>query len=285
MRILIVALAGLALAACQPAGPGPAKAPVTQALAGGITHISMTMPVASGANVPVEIYLPATAAPAPGVFVFPTYYANLFGRVESADRDFAIALARQGYATILPMMIHHGGSRRAYHPAYGADLLSLSEGFRARPDVADGRVAAVGFSLGAYMSAALAAADPATRAIVGYYGPYEVAHYTPWAEDQATKPALNVAKLNAAVLLLHGEADNETPFVDATAYRDALAAGGKTVELVAYPGAYHRYDRGPSDVMGNNEVDRRTGHVYRLNTAARDDSWRRTVQWLDRHMR
>lgn len=288
MRIAITALAAIVLASCQTSGTGtvssgPEKAPVSQALAGGVTHISMTAPVASGANVPVDIYLPASPTPAPGVIVFPTYYAHLYRRTESFDRDFALALARNGYATVVPIMIHHG--RRAYHPAYGADLLSLSEWFRARTEVADDRVAAVGFSQGAYMSAALAAADPATRAVIGYYGAYDVTRFTPWAEDQATKPALNAAKVNAAVLLLHGSADNETPVAHATEYRDALAAAGRTFEFVAYPGAFHRFDRGPPDVMSGAEIDRRTGYVYRLDAAAREDAWRRTLQWLDRHMR
>ncbi len=111
-------------------------------------------------------------------------------------------------------MIHHG--RRAYHPDYGPDLRALSEWFRAHPDVVDDRVAAVGFSQGAYLSAALAAADPATRAVVGYYGAYDVTKFTPWAEDHATKPALNAARINAAVLLLRAASDNETPLSQAT---------------------------------------------------------------------
>lgn len=286
-RNAVVAVLCLVLASCQTTGStssGPAKAPVTQTLAGGITHVSLTVPVASGANVPVEMYLPpAGAAPAPGVIVFPTHYAHLYRRSEGWDRNFAIALARQGYATVVPLMIHHG--RRAYHPDYGPDLRALSEWFRAHPDVVDDRVAAVGFSQGAYLSAALAAADPATRAVVGYYGAYDVTKFTPWAEDHATKPALNAARINAAVLLLHGTSDNETPLSQATEYRDALAAAGKTFDVAIYSGAVHRYDRGPPDVMAGVEIDRRTGYVYRVDAAARDDSWRRTVAWLDRHMR
>jgi carboxymethylenebutenolidase len=281
MRILSLVVVALALSACQTTAPE--KAPVTQALAGGITHVFMTVKVASGANVPVEMYLPASAGPASGVLVFPTYYANTFRRTETFDRDYAVALARQGYATAVPMMVHHGV--RAYHPDYGPDLRALSDWFRARPEVGDDRIGAVGFSVGAYMAATLAAADPATRAVVGYYGSYDMTKHSPWAADHATMPARNADRINAAVLLLHGTSDNETPLSQAADFRDALAAAKKTFEMVAYPGAFHRFDRGPSDVMGGSEVDRRNGYVYRLDAAARDDSWRRSLEWLDRNLR
>ncbi len=269
----------LAISALASSGAG---AQTVQKLEGGITWMSLRIPVPGNAQLPVEIYLPEAAAPAPGVLVFPTYYVHLYRRLEASDRDYARALARQGYAVALPILVHYG--TRAYHPDYGADLKALSEWFRGLPEVADERIGAIGFSLGSYMAARLATLDPATRAVVGYYGPYDVTKFTPWDADRATKPALNAAQMGASVLLLHGEADNETRFVQATEYRDALVAAGKTVELVAYPGAHHRFERGPTDMMAGADVDRR-GNIYRLDKAARDDAWRRTLELLERTVR
>lgn len=259
-------------------------APTTRALDGGITHISQTVPVTADAHVIVDLYLPADAAakPVPGVFVIPTYYAQLFGRSERVDRDYAIALARQGYATLVPVLNQYGP--RAYHPGHEPDIALVAKWFRDRPEVMDDRLASVGFSMGGYYGSILAIADPTMRAVVGYYGSYDPTLFAVWAVDKATGPGPRAAQISAAMLLLHGEADNETKHSDAVVYRDRLAAAGRTVELVSYRGAYHRYDRGPTDDMRGMEVTR-AGHIYRLDAAARDDSWRRTLAWLDKYLR
>jgi dienelactone hydrolase len=277
----LVALVTL-LAACQTSTAE--KAPVTRVIDGGITHVSRTVKVASGANVEVDIYLPASPAPAPapGVFVLPTYYVNVNGRSELPDRVYAFELARQGYATIVPALTQYGP--RAYHPGHSADMLSLSVWFKGLPEVMDDRIAAVGFSAGCHHAGVLAIADPATRAIIGYYGSHDTARYARLAEDGQTAPLRHAPKINGRVLILHGAADNETPVEDALVYRDALVAAGKPVELVVYPGVYHRYERGPSDTMQGRDTNR-AGYIYRLNPAARDDSWRRTLDLLERTMR
>jgi len=271
----------LAVSGCQTTKE---MAPTTRALDGGITHITQTVPVAGGANVLVDLYLPAGAAtkPVPGVFVIPTYYAQLQGRSEAPDRAYAIALARQGYATLVPVLNQYGP--RAYHPGHEPDIASVAKWFRDRPEVMDDRLASVGFSMGGYYGSILAIADPTMRAVVGYYGSYDPTLFAVWSVDKATGPGPRAAQISAAVLLLHGEADNETKHSDAVIYRDRLAAAGRMVELVSYRGAFHRYDRGPSDLMGGAEVSR-AGYVYRIDPAARDDSWQRTLAWLDKFLR
>jgi len=275
----IVAAAAL-LAACQTVAE---KAPVTRVIDGGVTHVARTVPVASGANVEVDIYLPASATPAPGVFVIPTYYVNLYRRSETHDRDYALALARRGYAAIVPALTQFGP--RAYHPGQSAAMLALSTWLKGLPEVMDDRIAAVGFSAGSHQAGVLGLVDPTTRAVIAYYGPHDTSKYARLAEDGATSPFRHAPRMSGRVLLFHGVADNETPYSDAVVYRDALAAAGKSVELVSYPGVYHRYDRGSPDVMAGREVDGRTGHVYRLDPAARDDSWRRMLDLLERTMR
>jgi len=58
----------------------------------------------------------------------------------------------------------------------------------------------------------------------------------------------------------------------------ALKSAGKKVELVVYPDAYHRFDRGPTARMSGNRT--RDGYIYQYNDAAAKDAWMRTVAWL-----
>lgn len=275
---VVVALLGF-LGACQTTGPSE---PVTKQIEGGITAVTLTIPVTDGNYVKAEMYLPAATGSAPGVFVLPTYYVNLNNRPETFDREFAITLAKRGYATLIPYFNIHGV--RAYNVKYGPDVLAVSQWFRARPEVMDDRIAAVGFSIGGYHASLLNAVDPATRAVVGYYGVYDNSPFTPYDADRATAPVANAAKVSGAVLLLHGDKDDETGVKTALTYKQKLTDAGKTVELVVYPGDYHRFDRGPTDQMNGTERTPK-GNLYRLDAQARDDAWKRTTEWLDKYMR
>ena len=278
VQILFPIFAILAFAGCVTVGP---TTPVTQTLDGGITQVALTIPVTGGKYVKADMYLPASPTPSPGILVFPTYYAMLYGRSENFDRAYALALTKLGYATLVPALSQHG--RRAYHPAHGLDMVAISQWFRARPEVMDDRIGGVGFSAGAYHAGVLAASDPATRAIVGYYGPYDSAKFAIWSEDKATALTNYPGKINGAVLLLSGDKDDETVFNQhAEPLNRGLKSAGKNVELVVYPGDYHRFDRGPADVANGNETS--TGHVHRLNPASRDDAWRLTTEWLKKYM-
>ncbi len=276
-RVLSVWLLAFVLAGCQTIGP---MTPVTTKLDAGVTSTILTVPVAEGNYVKAEMFLPSSGAPAPGVFVLPTYYMNLFNKPEQFDRVFAIELAKLGYATLIPYFNHH---RTPYNPKYGPDVLAVSQWFRARPEVLDDRIGAVGFSIGAYHASLLNAFDPATRAVVGYYGVYDNSSFTIFSADRATGPVNNASEVRAPVLLLHGQDDDETRVQTASAYRQKLSDAGKTVELVVYPNDFHRFDRGPSDVMKGAERTA-SGHHYRLNPASRDDAWRRTTEWLKKYM-
>lgn len=279
--VIVAAVVAAALVGCQtPTGP---SAPVTRTLDSGVTQITVTIPVTNDRYVRAQMYAPpgSTTKPVPGVIVFPTYYGMMFGESEQFDGDYAMALTKLGYATLVPVMNQHG--MRAYHPVHAADLVAVARWFRDRPEVSDDRLGAVGFSAGAYHAAVLGSNDPATRAIVGYYGPYDAARFAPRAEDKATAVINYPEKMHAAVLLLSGTQDDETLHAQHTeAYSRGLKGAGKTVDMVAYPGAYHRFDRGPALIARGNE--RATGHTHRLDPAARDDAWRRTVAWLQKYL-
>lgn len=62
----------------------------------------------------------------------------------------------------------------------------------------------------------------------------------------------------------------------------ALGAANKTVELVTYPGAYHRFDRGPVASMRSETAP--GGYTYRRNDAAEKDAFPRTLNWLKKYL-
>ncbi len=233
------------------------------------------------------MYLPTASAPVPGVLVIPTYYMIINGSAEDFDRNYAIALAKQGYAALVPTLNQYGG-RGTYELRHAVDLPLISKWLRDRPEVMDDRIAAVGFSIGGNMAAVLAANDPTTRASIGYYGVYDLeSRELPFSRlverFWSGSPVRTAPKVSGAVLLLHGESDNEIPLPQATAYRDSLTAAGKTVELVSYPRAYHRFDRGKTSLMQNDTTQQ--GQIYRLDAKARDDAWQRSVAWLEKYLK
>jgi len=54
------------------------------------------------------------------------------------------------------------------------------------------------------------------------------------------------------------------------------------VELVVYPGAYHRFDRGPTARMSGNRT--RDGFIYQYDEAAAKDAWKRTIGWFHTYL-
>jgi len=90
------------------------------------------------------------------------------------------------------------------------------------------------------------------------------------------------AEVGAPVLLLHGARDDETPLDQAELMRDALVKAGKVVELAVYPGAFHRFDRGPGS--GVQRERSREGYTYRLDDGAREDAWNRTLAWFRKYL-
>jgi carboxymethylenebutenolidase len=140
----------------------------------------------------------------------------------------------------------------------------------------------VGFSLGA-RGLLLTASDQHIKAVVVYYGSYDTRQSrNPVFPPDFRTPIDVAAQVNAAVLLLHGEADDEIPLSEAQAMKAALTSAGKTVELVTYRGAYHRFDRGTA---GGARSDRSPqGYTYRKDEAAAKDAFQRTIGWLKKHL-
>jgi carboxymethylenebutenolidase len=94
-----------------------------------------------------------------------------------------------------------------------------------------------------------------------------------YAERNERKPAspLDLApRLACAYLGLFGAEDALIPSADVEELRRLLAAGGKTFEIVSYPGAGHAF-------FNDTRPD-----AYRPAAAA--DAWPRAIEFLRRHL-
>ncbi len=167
------------------------------------------------------------------------------------------------------------------HSADSTDQSEMST--ECTPRVFNKSIRIAGFSLGS-KGVLLAARHPGIKAVVSYYGVYDL-RTLPQTRGRSSYPTMPVdvaAEVGAPVLLLHGEWDDETPLSQAEAMRDALLKAGKVVELVVYPKAYHRFDRGPASGTASGRT--REGYTYRLDEKAKQDAWTRTLAWFRKYL-
>lgn len=213
--------------------------------------------------------------PAPAVIVLHTKGA---GKFEPADASYAEALAREGFLAVTVNYLDVVGNRKLWSPAIDRELSQVVDLLRERPEVANNPVGIVGFSLGAH-GILVSALNPAVKAVAVYYGDYDLRKAKGLSFGPEVKMPIDVAaQVNAPVLMLHGERDDEIPVENARDMDAALKATGKKAELVVYPGAYHRFDRGPAGRMRGDRT--REGYTYRYDDAATKDAWRRMVDWF-----
>jgi dienelactone hydrolase len=222
------------------------------------------------------VYAPSHGKPAPAVLVLHTDTPS--ERHETDDERYARALAKEGFVAIVPDYVILGRKRYWNVPMQMA-IRQIAGHAQSLPEVAGKPVGTVGFSLGVVGLLASPVA-PQIKAVVVYYGAYD-----PFAAKNFERQPGSIVPLddkiaqgvNAAALILHGEKDDEIPASQAKDMHEKLKRFGKTSELVIYPGAYHRFDRGFSG-------GGRTKYTYEVDGAARDDAFKRTVAWLRRHL-
>ena len=182
--------------------------------------------------------------------------------------DVARRLALENFMTFAPDTLTSAGGYPGDDEKGGAlfgkldrdkmsqDLYAAAVWLKNRSD-STGRLGVTGFCFGGGISNQLAVRMGADlAAAVPYYG--------------GAPAAADVPKIKAAVLVHHGETD--TRLVQAwPEYEAALKAAGVTYEGYIYPGAGHGF---------NNDAT-----PARYNKAAADLAWKRTVDWLNRHVR
>jgi carboxymethylenebutenolidase len=119
----------------------------------------------------------------------------------------------------------------------------------------NGNVGVVGFCWGGSLTNLFATKSPELKAAVAYYG--------------MQPPIEDVPTIKAALMLHYAGLDSRTN-AGIDAYRDALAANGKSFEIYVYDGANHAF---------NNDTS-----AARYDKTAADLAWTRTVDFLKKYL-
>jgi len=229
-----------------------------------------------------KLYSPEERGTRPGVLILHTAAG-----LRKADHIHARNLAEAGFAALIV----------SYPIGWAASTnLGLAEAvdwLRTQPESRDMPVGIVGFSLGASKALLAAALRPKdVKAVVSYYGTYdveiskfsEVARQVRAKSGSTTPSPVEVAgAIGGAVLLLQGGDDDETPADQTARMKTALDKGGKTYELKIYPGAVHMFEREPQFHPPGFRTS--FGTVTGYDPVAAKDSWQKTVDWLNKHLR
>ena len=213
--------------------------------------VSDTSYVSDFQRIGVERYAPSRAGQYPAILLLYGSDGTEGGSVERMRR-YADALAAHGYMAYVIHYFDRTGDtitddsyEEATWPLWRdalVDGVSFAERDRsARPR----RVAVVGYSLGAWMALATAAAEPRIRAVVSLGGGF-------------FDTLLPQVRRLPPTLLLHGDHDGTVPLERAEQVDSALDALHVAHELIVYPGQ---------------------GHAF--TSPAEDDAFRRTLEFLD----
>ncbi len=228
-----------------------------------------------GRPLTLDIYTPAGGGPAP---VLIQIHGGAWQRGAPADDGaFALYIASRGYA-VFSIDYRHAPSFR--WPSQLEDVrgaLAWVRAHAAEHGGDPGRMAIVGRSAGAQLALTAAFLDdtPGVAAVVGYYGPTDLAEGwrvppTPDPLDvrsvleaylggtpaqlpavyRAASPVMHVHAMTPATLLLHGTRDHIVdPRFGRELHQRLRAAGGRVV-LLEIPWAEHAFDALPGGISG-----------------------------------
>ena len=236
----------------------------------------------SGPSLTGVLYAPQDGSPSPGVLILHTA-----GGLSQADQVFAKRLAESGFAVLTI----------AYSIGWAApvneQLAEAVDWLNRQPESQQMPVGVVGFSLGASKALLVAALRPKTvKAVVAYYGTYnvEISKFKQAVQAARSKTGLEmpspvqvVSKIDGAILLLQGEKDDETPESQTQQMRATLNKSGKTYEIVIYPNAYHMFEREPQ--FHPSGFRTRFGTKTEYNPHAAQQSWEKSLSWLQQHLK
>lgn len=237
--------------------PGVRIAPDDPAVVAG----PVRFPVAAG-DVAGYLARPATAGRHPIVLVCHEN-RGLTPHIEDVTRR----LAKAGYVGVAVDLVSRDGgtAAHAYEAIPGllgkapagqavADFQAALAYAQAQPFARADRVGMIGFCFGGGVTWRVAAATPAVRAAVPFYG--------------LPAAAADVPKIEAAVLAIYAGRDER---INATipATEAAMRAAGKTLRKVVYPDTEHAF---------HND----TGSRY--DAAAAKAAWDETLAWLARYL-
>lgn len=222
-----------------------------------------------GATMKLYLSIPDGPGPFPAVVVIQHQ-----GGVDEFVEEMTDRVGAAGYLAVAPDLYHRDGPDcRDDGPTRRARLLDVNvirdvhaavaylQGHR---KVDAGRLGIVGFCMGGRVSYLMAAAQPALKAAVDYYGGNIM---VPWGDGPA--PFARTAEIGCPLLGLFGEADGNPSPADMTTLDAELTKHGKAHEFHSYPGANHAF------------MNRRGA---RYHEGADRDSWPRTLAFFAEHL-
>ena len=261
------------------------RAPMADAWATPLERVefeSASQRLVSGALIPGD-RIQGTLAKPDGAGPFPAVIGlhGCAGMHDTTRQRLADELVARGYVILLvdsyaTRGIDHACTSSAFATflrrrpdAYGALLFLARQTF-----VDPHRVAAVGFSAGAWVT--LSVAEPNSFELFVPAGNLRfraAAAFYPPCKQAMARPAI-------PTLVFIGAIDHWTPAADCSSKIAGWGNDGPPIELVVYPGAYHGFyypHLQPGTTM--------FGHWLEYNGAAADDARRRLHQFLDRHLK
>jgi dienelactone hydrolase len=219
------------------------------------------------------------------------------GSISKDMEGICLALARRGYfaAAVDYQRVEYPEERNPLLPWRSReDALASLEHLNNHPRVNPDQIALLGYSKGAILSLQIASEAPSLKAVIAYYA---LADFDEWRQEikrhwptriffwflekvytlragdrkgmekkyWGTSPIKLVDRIQAPVLLIHGEKDATFPLSQAQLLCQALLSAGKSCELFVVPGA---------------------GHVFNFINAKQGElAWEKTVAFLDGYLR
>jgi carboxymethylenebutenolidase len=193
----------------------------------------------AGAEIPVEIAVPAGKGPFP-----PVLYVHARRGYEDPDRAHIRELAGQGFLVVAPDW--QSGRflerwPRPHDPETEGDVEAALDLLLKRPEACRGPAGIVGYSRGGYYALRLAAKRPKDVAAIAAYAGH-MQDPNAGEPDQLFSVAPEVMKLTAPTLLLVGEQDFELRRINIGRAFYALYERGVPAELQTYPMARRAFD-------------------------------------------
>jgi dienelactone hydrolase len=303
-----VALAGVALIAAVVAIPAVAASRTPER----VTFASFDRDAATGMPVPIHALLfrpdDSSDARRPAVVALHgcggMYIAAKSRRADLSLRHQAMAdlLVAEGYIVLFPDSFRSRGREEICTTAYAQrkirqanrrlDAQAALAYLQARPDVAQDRVAVLGWSHGG--STVLATLDAREDHVAAWRNrsapsPYfraGVAFYPGCRESLHARRGFSVA---APLAFFVGGADDWTAPAPCIDLARKLAAAGESVTIAVYPHTYHGFDgpEGPTRLRLDvpNGVHPGKGVTVAPNRVARDDAYARLGRFLREQLR
>ena len=194
--------------------------------------------------------------------------------VDRFIEEFTQRLATAGYVAVAPVLYHRDGpdcrddgpTRRARlrDATVISDVNATVEFLKRHRSVDGNRLGIIGFCMGGRVAYLMAAANPAFRAAVDYYGGNI---FSPWGDGAS--PFQRTTEIRCPLMAHFGEEDKNPSLDDMRKLDAELARHGKVHEFYSYAETGHAF----MDPHGDK---------YRPHSA--EASWTRTLDFFAKHL-